>query len=83
MYDTVSMIIAFIISIPLFFMLNAKMDITYLGCGGITVVWGGCFLVSGVISYLMLGILKWVLIGAIVVGIIGFVGGKMKGSKGE
>ena len=82
-----SAILGLIVGTIIFFLINEYISITYFGCGAIVSFWGGCVLLTTAafmwLGGFVLGLLKWVLIGAVVIGIIGFVGSKMKGSEVE
>ena len=70
-------LLAIIIGTGVFFLLNRAMDITYLGCGAMASFWFGCVAFSGIglmlLGGFLLGLLKWVIIIAIIIVIIGFV----------
>ena len=78
-------LLSFIIGTIVFFLLNQAMDITYLGCGAMASFWFGCVLFSGVgiilLGGFLLGLLKWVIIIAIILVIIGFVASRVNSNQ--
>lgn len=72
-------VVAIILGTGLFFLANSMFDITYFGCGAILSLWFGCFIISYAILIslggIVIGLLKWIVIGAIVLGIIGLIAG--------
>lgn len=83
--DAIAVILGLIVGTGVFFLLNQVMDITYFGCGAIGSLWFGCVMFT-IIAFMLLGgfvlgLLKWVLIGGVILAIVGFVGSKMNGSE--
>ncbi len=70
--ETIAIILGLIVGTGVFFLLNQLMDITYFGCGAIFSFWLGCVVFTA---------LFFVLIGAVILGVIDFVGSKMNGSE--
>ena len=77
-------IVSIILGTALFWMLNSMFSITYFGFGAMVSLWIGCFVVSlliiGGIGKLLLGVLKWIIIG-IILAIVGFVASKVNGNQ--
>ncbi len=80
-----SAILGLIVGTIIFFLINELFDITYFGCGAIASLWFTCVLLTTAgfmwLGGIVLGLLKWVLIGTVVLAIVGFVGSKMKGNE--
>lgn len=74
-------LLCIILGTAIFFILNSIFNITYFGCSAVASTWFGCFVASyAIISYLgvfLIGLLKWVLIGGIILFLIGLVGNKI------
>lgn len=83
--ETISIILGLIVGTGVFFLLNQLIDITYFGCGAIFSFWLGCVVFTALffvsIGGFALGLLKWILIGAVILGVIGFVGSKTNGNE--
>lgn len=73
-------ILAILIGTCIFFLINSMLEITYFGCGAIGFLWFGCFIVSYAIltslGGIVLGLLKWIVIGGIIIFIIGLIANK-------
>ena len=80
-----SAILGLIVGTIIFFLIDKSFDITYFGCRAIASLWFTCVLLTTAgfmwLGGIILGLLKWILIGTVVLGVIGFVGSKMKGSE--
>lgn len=72
-------VIAIILATVIFFLVNSMLDITYFGCGAIGTLWFGCFVIAYIIltsvGGIFIGLLKWIVIGAVILGIIGLIAG--------
>lgn len=70
-------VLAILIGTGIFFLINSMLDITYFGCGPIGFLWFGCFIVSYAIltslGGIVLGLLKWIVIGGIILFVIGLI----------
>lgn len=73
-------VLAIILATIIFFLINSMLDITYFGCGAIGTMWFVCFVVSyailGALGGIVLGLLKWIIIGGIILFIIGLIASK-------
>lgn len=83
--DAIVAIFGLIVGTGIFFLLNQVMDITYFGCGAIGSLWFGCVVLTALAFKLLggfvFGLLKWVIIGAIILGVIGLIIGAMNKSQ--
>ncbi|MEN7555062.1 hypothetical protein ABFR46_15405 [Clostridioides difficile] len=78
-------VVAIILATGIFFLVNSIFDITYFGCGAIGGLWFGCFVIAYAIltslGGILIGLIKWIVIGAIVLGIIGVIAGAVNKSE--
>ncbi len=73
-------VLAIILATIIFLLINSMLDITYFGCGAIGTMWFGCFVLSyailGSLGGIVLGLLKWIIIGGVILFIIGLIASK-------
>ncbi|MCR8746232.1 hypothetical protein [Romboutsia lituseburensis] len=73
-------VLVIILATIIFFLINSILDITYFGCGAIGTMLFGCFIASyailGCLGGIVLGLLKWIVIGGVIIFIIGLIASK-------
>ncbi|WP_122641087.1 hypothetical protein [Romboutsia sp. Marseille-P6047] len=80
-----SAILGLIVGTVIFFLINESVNITYFGCGAIASFWFTCVLLTTagfmLLGGFVLGLLKWLVIGGVILAIIGFIGSKINGNE--